>query len=101
MRSAGLDAAALTDHAGFADPEAIERVREVVPWAGMPVKIIRSADFVRAGELADAADDPGALHRGPRLRVDDPAPGPRQRLVLPGLDPGRRPRRASRACTSG
>lgn len=59
MRSSGLDAAALTDHAGFADADALERVREVVPWAGMPVKIITDPDFVRAGELAAAADDPG------------------------------------------
>lgn len=59
MRSAGLDAAALTDHAGFTGLDALERVREVVPWAGMPVKIIQAADFVRAGELADSADDPG------------------------------------------
>ena len=59
MRSAGLDAAALTDHAGFTDLDALERVRRVVPWAGMPVKIITGADFVRAGELAEQADDPG------------------------------------------
>ena len=61
MRSAGLDAAALTDHAGFADLTALERVREIVPWAGMPVKIITEAEFVRAAELADAADDPGGF----------------------------------------
>lgn len=61
MRSAGLDAAALTDHAGFTDLAALERVREVVPWAGMPVKLITDADFVRGGELAAAADDPGAF----------------------------------------
>ncbi|WP_380165901.1 hypothetical protein [Jannaschia sp. R86511] len=61
MRSAGLDAAALTDHAGFTDLAALERVREVVPWAGMPVKLITDADFRRAGELAAAADDPGAF----------------------------------------
>ncbi len=59
MRSAGLDAAALTDHAGFTDLDALERVREVVPWAGMPVKIIEDRDFVRATQLAEAADDPG------------------------------------------
>lgn len=61
MRAAGLDAAALTDHAGFADLDALERVREVVPWAGMPVKIITEAEFVRGGQIADAADDPGAF----------------------------------------
>ena len=61
MRSAGLDAAALTDHAGFTDLDALERIREVVPWAGMPVKIITEADFVRAGELAEQADDPGGF----------------------------------------
>lgn len=61
MRAAGLDAAALTDHAGFTDLAALERVREVVPWAGMPVKLISDADFVRAAELADAHDDPGAF----------------------------------------
>ncbi|MFC3686856.1 CehA/McbA family metallohydrolase [Aquipuribacter hungaricus] len=59
MRAAGLDAAALTDHAGFVDGDALERVREVVPWAGMPVKTIEDADFVRGGQLADLADDPG------------------------------------------
>ncbi len=61
MRSSGLDAAALTDHAGFTDLDALERVRKVVPWAGMPVKLITDTDFVRAGELAAAADDPGAF----------------------------------------
>ena len=61
MRSSGLDAAALTDHAGFTDLAALERVRKVVPWAGMPVKLITDADFVRAGELTAAADDPGAF----------------------------------------
>ncbi len=61
MRSAGLDAAALTDHAGFTDLAALERVREVVPWAGMPVKLITDAEFDRAGALAAAADDPGAF----------------------------------------
>jgi len=61
MRSAGLDAAALTDHAGFTDLEALERVREVVPWAGMPVKIIEDEDFQRAGRLAERADVPGSF----------------------------------------
>ncbi|MFC5379528.1 CehA/McbA family metallohydrolase [Aquipuribacter nitratireducens] len=61
MRAAGLDAAALTDHAGFADAGALARVREVVPWAGMPVKTIEQADFLRATEIADAFDDPGGF----------------------------------------
>ena len=61
MRAAGLDAAALTDHAGLRDESALERLRELVPWAGMPSKVIDDADFVRAGELADAFDDPGAF----------------------------------------
>ncbi|WP_336923677.1 CehA/McbA family metallohydrolase [Aquipuribacter sp. SD81] len=61
MRASGLDAAALTDHAGFADPDALERVREVVPWAGMPVKTIEQADFLRATEIAERFDDPGGF----------------------------------------
>jgi hypothetical protein len=59
MRAAGLDAAALTDHAGFTDLAALERVRKVVPWAGMPVKLITATEFARAAALADAHDDPG------------------------------------------
>lgn len=61
MRASGLDVAALTDHAGLEDESVLERLRELVPWAGMPSKVIDDADFVRAGEIADAFDDPGAF----------------------------------------
>jgi hypothetical protein len=65
MRDAGLDAAALTDHAGISDRDGVldedlhEALRRASADAGMPASLIGQRGWARAAALADAAEDPG------------------------------------------
>lgn len=65
MRDAGLDAAALTDHAGTSDrqgvidEELVEMLRRVTADAGMPSSVIGEREWATALALADAANEPG------------------------------------------
>ena len=63
MREAGLDVAALTDHATLTAPwwEAAHRGEAGFPHGVRPPRGIEPADWPRLAELADAADDPGAF----------------------------------------
>ena len=84
MRSAGLDVAALTDHATFSDNALGDLITDALPpdyhqAAGSPRRL---EPHPRAGRRRR----PGRrLHRDPRLRVVQPAARARQRLVQRAL----------------
>ncbi len=66
MRAAGLDAAALTDHAGISDrsgaldPHLVDTLRRVWPEdPGMPSSLMGDTEYARAGDLAAAAESRG------------------------------------------
>ncbi|WP_139982992.1 hypothetical protein [Nocardioides litoris] len=59
MRSAGLDAAALTDHATLSDSVLGEVLAGLLPPAYQQVAGTTPGDFARTGRLADAADRDG------------------------------------------
>ena len=63
MREAGLDVAALTDHATLTAPwwEAAHRGQAGLPRGVRPARGIEPADWPRLAELADDADDPGTF----------------------------------------
>lgn len=59
MRSAGLDVAALTDHATLSDSVLGEVLAGLLPAEYKQVAGITPGDFARTARLADAADRPG------------------------------------------
>ena len=63
MREAGLDVAAITDHATLTAPwwEAVHRGEAGLPPGVRPPRGIEPADWPRLAAIADAADDPGSF----------------------------------------
>lgn len=61
MRAAGLDVAALTDHATLSDHLLGDALTELLPAGYSPLGGLTRAGWERTGTLADAADRPGSF----------------------------------------